>query len=573
MNPTVKHYAVHEPVPPHVDAELGAYPELLRRLLFRRGLVTASAAETFLNPNYDEHLNDPFLMKDMDRATERILEGMRRGEKIVIYSDYDCDGIPGGVLLHTLFKKLNYEHASNYIPHRHEEGYGLNVGAIDKLIEAGNTLMITVDCGITDIEQVAHAQAQGLDVIVTDHHLPGEVLPPAYAVVNPKRADDDYPDPMLCGSGVAFKLSQALLTRGDFKLPLGWEKWLLDMAGLSTIADMVPLTGENRVIAHFGLKVLRKSPRPGLQRLCRKMRTDQRYLTEDDIGFMIAPRINAASRMDEPMQAFRLLATDDEGEADVLATHLNKINDMRKGLVASMAKEIKKRIAALGEVRDLIVMGDPRWRPALLGLAANSLMEEYRRPVFLWGREGHAEGVLKGSCRSDGSVDVVELMQHAGEIFLGSGGHALAGGFSFSQEVAHLLEERLLLSYGALRRPVEHRTYYHVDGELSLDDVTWDTYRLLEKLAPFGEGNPKPLFAFPSVRLSEARAFGKEKNHLELVLEKPSGGTARAMGFFMQSDQFGRELVSGVSIDLLATLEKSYFGGSPGLRLRIVDLF
>lgn len=568
----MKRYAVREEIPAPVKEELSEHTELLAHLLFHRGVETRSAAETFLNPDYEKHLHDPFLMKDMDRAVERILQGMDRNEKIVVYSDYDCDGIPGGVLLHTLFTKIGYAHFTNYIPHRHDEGYGLNTVAIEKLSAAGNTLMITVDCGITDVEQVAHAQSLGMDVIVTDHHLPGEQLPPAFAVVNPKRADDTYPDPMLCGAGVAFKLSQALLSRGDFKVPTGWEKWLLDMAGLSTIADMVPLTGENRAIAYFGLKVLRKSPRPGLQKLCRKMRTDQRHLTEDDIGFMIAPRINAASRMDEPMQAFRLLATEDEGEADVLALHLNKMNDARKGLVASMAKEIKKRLTALGEVRELIVMGDPRWRPALLGLAANSLMEEYQRPVFLWGREGHAQGVLKGSCRSEGSVDVVELMKHTGELFIGSGGHALAGGFSVLQSVVHELEDRLITSYRVLKRPLAQRTQHTVESELPLDAVTWDTYRLIEKLAPFGEGNPKPLFAFPRIDIKEVKWFGKEKGHLELTFEKSFGGSVKAVGFFMRPEQFSKGLASGVRVDLVASIEKSLFGGS-SLILRIVDIF
>lgn len=569
----MKRYVEPSALTIEVKEALAVYPELLQGMLARRGIVSAVAAESFLAPDYEKHLHDPFLLKDMDRAVERILLGMRNDEKILVYTDYDCDGGPAGVLLASLFRKIGYKNFSNYIPHRHNEGYGINLPAVEKFAGEGVTLMITADCGITDIEPVKRAQELGIDVIVTDHHIQGEVLPPAFAVINHKRHDDTYPEKVLCGSGIAFKLSCAILSRGNFDVPQGWEKWLLDMAGLATIADMVPLTGENRAIAHFGLKVLRKSPRPGLQKLCRKMKTDQRYLTEDDIGFMIAPRINAASRMDEPMQAFRLLFTDDEVEADMLASHLNKMNDARKGLVASMAKDIKKRLLALGEPRELIVMGDPRWKPALLGLAANSLVEEYHRPVFLWGREGHTEGVLKGSCRSEGSVDVVELMKHTGELFLGSGGHAQAGGFSLMQTALHELEDRLIASYRALRRPMEKRVEHTVDGELSLDHVTWDTYRMLEKLAPFGEGNPKPLFAFPSVVISEIKLFGKEKNHLELAFEKPGGGVVRALGFFMTPLQFEKELKVGTSVDLIGTFEKSYFGGGVSLRLRIIDLF
>jgi len=402
--------------------QLKQYPELLQELLISRGVLSTSDAEAFLSPDYERHVHDPFLMKGMERAVLRVLYAIEHKEPIVIYSDYDCDGIPGGVLLHDFFNMIGYENVSNYIPHRHEEGYGVNEKAISALVDGGAKLIITVDCGITDVSPIAYAQGRNVDVIVTDHHLPGEVLPPAHVVLNPKQEGDTYPEPMLCGSGVAFKLVQGVLSRNRFSLKEGKEKWLLDMVGLATIADMVPLRGENRVFAHFGLAVLRKSPRPGLQKLCRKMKVNQRYLTEDDIGFMLAPRINAASRMDEPMAAFRLLATLDEVEADMQAAHLNKINDQRKGLVASMAREIKKRVQSRMEEREIIVTGDPRWRPALLGLVANSLVEEYNRPVFLWGREG--SNLLKGSCRSDGSVDVVLLMNEVKDILIGSGGHA-----------------------------------------------------------------------------------------------------------------------------------------------------
>jgi single-stranded-DNA-specific exonuclease len=401
------------PLPPDdVTQALISFPPLLRDLLFERGITTSEEAAAFLEPSYETHLHDPFLMKDLDRAVMRTLSAMQSKERIALYTDYDCDGIPAAVLLRSVFRKIGYEQVVNYIPHRHEEGYGLNVGAVEKLAKDGVSLMITADCGITDNAAVARAQELNMDVILTDHHLPQGDLPPAFAVLNPKRTDDTYPEPMLCGSGVAFKFAQGLLKRGGFSIPEGWEKWLLDMAGLATVADMVPLTGENRAIAHFGLKVLRKSPRVGFQELCRIARVNQRFITEDDIGFMLSPRINAASRMGEPMQAFELLITEDAGKATVLAAHLNKLNDERKGHVASMSRDIKKRIEARRhkESRELIVLGDPRWRPGLLGLTANSIMETYRCPVFLWGREG--DGTLKGSCRSDGSVNVVELMAH-----------------------------------------------------------------------------------------------------------------------------------------------------------------
>ncbi|OGG48016.1 single-stranded-DNA-specific exonuclease RecJ [Candidatus Kaiserbacteria bacterium RIFCSPHIGHO2_01_FULL_51_33] len=547
---------------------LAQYPRLLRSLLLARGITTEEAAELFLKPDYERDLHDPFLMQDMERAVARILGAMRSEETIVVYSDYDCDGIPGGVILHDFFKRVGYSRFTNYIPHRHREGYGLNSTALEGFAESGASLLITVDCGTTDIEAIARAREIGIDVIVTDHHLPGEAgLPDAYAVLNPHREGETYPFRELCGSGLAFKLVQGLMARGNFNVPAGWEKWLLDMAGLGTLADMVPLLGENRALAHFGLVVLRRSPRLGLQKLCRRMKVKQNELTEDDVGFMLVPRINAASRMDAPMDAFRLLTTHDETTADELSEHLDRINDERKGVVASMVKEIRKRMEDRA-VSGVIVMGDPRWKPALLGLAANTLAEEYARPVFLWGRE--ADLTIKGSCRSDGSVNVVELMRARSDLFLDFGGHQFSGGFSVVQEKVHLLEVHLVEAL-ALSVRVEIPLSAPHDGELSLADVTWETYRQIASLSPFGKGNPKPVFRFPKVVIAEVRQFGKEQKHLELRFAH-GGRSISAIGFFMKPEDFIFPLVAGNQVDLTATIERSTFRHFPELRLRIVGL-
>src|SRR3989344_2828197 len=288
------------------------YGELLRTLLEKRSITDSAQAEIFLNPDYERDLHDPFLMKDMERACVRIFEAIDNGEKIMIYADYDCDGIPGAVILNDLFKKISENFSAQggpafgwevYIPQRNSEGYGLNLEAIKPFKEKEVKLIITVDLGITAVEEVAQAEADGMDVIITDHHLPHAILPNAYAILNPKV--DDYPEKMLCGAAVAFKLAQGFIKKyGEyFKIKEGAEKWMLDMAGLATLSDMVPLTGENRALAYFGMKVLRKSPRPGLQKLLAHMNIEQKYLSEDDLGFMVTPRLNAASRMDDPMRA------------------------------------------------------------------------------------------------------------------------------------------------------------------------------------------------------------------------------------------------------------------------------
>ena len=552
--------------------ELSAYHPLTQTLLKNRGITTYEEAEKFLHPDYERDIHDPFLILNMEKAVERILRAIDVEEKIVVYGDYDCDGIPGSVILHDFFKKIGYKNFENYIPHRHDEGYGLNTDAVDEFAKTSTTLLITVDCGITDVKEVAHANSFGIDVIVTDHHLPQEVLPSAYAILNSKQKDDTYPDNMLCGAGLAWKLVQALLKKRakEWNVGEGWEKWLLDMAGLSTIADMVPLRNENRVLAHYGLKVLRKSPRPGLMKLLRKLRVDQRYLTEEDVGFTIAPRINAASRMGIPMDAFRLLSTTDETEADVLSDHLNEMNETRKGVVAVMIKEAKKKIASR-EMREVIVVGNPAWKPGVLGLAANRLMEDYERPVFVWGREGGTH--IKGSCRSDGSINVVELMVNVRQgIFLDVGGHELSGGFSISHEQIHFLEEEIILAYKKIEKKSSVEEAMAVDSTLSLDHVTWETQRLVEQLAPFGIENPKPLFLFEGIEIKGVKAFGKEKNHLELQFENSVGKRIPAIGFFISQDNFKTPVEEGNFINLFATLEKSMFSGRPELRLRIVDI-
>jgi len=364
------------------------------------------------------------------------------------------------------------------------------------------------------------ANSYGIDVIVTDHHIPHAELPNAFAILNPKV--DEYPEKMLCGAGVAFKLVQGFLAyagaektkiSSPAKLaslkqssaseilsslpPSGWEKWLLDMAGLATLSDMVPLLGENRAIAYFGMKVLRKSPRPGLQKLLTKMNIDQRHLTEDDIGFMVTPRLNAASRMDNPMRAYELLSTTDIKEASVLADHLTKINDERKHIVLSIMKEVKHSFEKR-EMMDVVVIGNPKWKVGVLGLVAGKIMDEYERPVFVWAKDEN--DVIKGSCRSPGSVSVVELMTETKEYFLDFGGHEMAGGFTVHTEKIHFLEEALAENFHKVKRPSDTQGI-SFDLSLDLSMVNKKNWQEISKMAPFGLGNPKPIFLFEQVKV------------------------------------------------------------------------
>lgn len=575
----MKSYSVKAEIDEKINQELLKYPELLRKLLFYRNIATAQDADKFLNPVFEE-FHDPFLIHGMDKAVERIFQAIEKKEKIIIFSDYDADGIPGAVILHDFFKKIGYGNFENYIPHRVLEGFGLNEPAIDEFAKGGAKLIITIDCGTANIKEAKKIKSQGIDLIVIDHHLPSivdgkEVLPESIAVLNHKQIASKYPESILCASGMSFKLVQGFLKmHGEkFGVKAGWEKWLLDMVAIATVSDMVPLVGENRIFAHYGLQVLRKSPRLGLQRLLSIIKVNQKTITEDDIGFMISPRINAASRMGKPEDAFHMLVEKDAEQAEKFAQHLNKINDERKGIVASMVKEIKSHWKKIDpdKKRKVLVAGNPDWKPSLLGLVASSLMDEHAGPVFLWGRE---EGkTLKGSCRSDGNVDIVAMMRDSAEMLDEYGGHSMSGGFAVKFEKVDALADALEASYAKIIGSKENiKKELVADAILSIDDVNFQTEKQVGILAPFGMANPKPIFLFPNTEISEVKIFGKQKNHLKLDFKNSRGQTISAIAFFSKPEDFAVKLEAGEKINLLANLEKSFFAGRTELRLRIVDV-
>lgn len=546
------------------------YGELLRTLLEKRGIVDEVQAENFLNPDYARDFHDPFLMRDMEKACVRLFEATEANEKIIIYADYDCDGIPGAVILVDLLKLINYTNFEVYIPQRNSEGYGLNLEAIKQFADKGVKLLITVDLGITAVGEVAQAEVDGIDVIITDHHIPPATLPRAYAILNPKV--DDYPEKMLCGSGVAFKLVQGFLKKyGEyFKVREGAEKWMLDMAGLATLSDMVPLTGENRAIVYFGMKVLRKSPRPGLQKLLAKMSIDQRYLTEDDVGFMVTPRINAASRMDDPMRAFELLSTTDEVQGGILAAHLTKINDERKSIVKGIMRDVNKKLEKR-DSGDVIVIGNPEWKIGVLGLVAGKIADEYNKTVFVWGKD--ESEFIRGSCRGGGMVSVVELMTDAKDAFIEFGGHDQAGGFKVATDKIHFLEEALNQSYKKVaRKDATSGPEFDIKSDLSL--VNMKNWKEIEKMSPFGLANTKPSFLFEGIKIENIKKFGKNGSgeHLEIMFSDPNKKVAKAISFFSTEDSFGASITDGKPISLLATFDLSRFRGREELRLRIIDI-
>lgn len=580
--------------------DLDIHP-LTLQLLAQRGIRNKDDAIRFLNPSYENDIGNPFDIHGMKEAVERIVEAMKKGEKIAIYSDYDCDGIPGGVLLRTFFDDIGYP-AEIYIPHRHNEGYGVHNHAIDILAKKDVKLIITVDLAITNIDEIEYAKQKGIDFIVTDHHLPitkeekvgnkiktTQVVPDAVSVINSKQDICKYNDDMLCGCAVAWKLACGLLFKlredvenkeekiEEYKKVLktvsdlkpGYEKWLLDLVGISTISDMVPLVKENRALAYFGLKVLRQTKRHGLQHIFRKQGISREHLTEEDIAFTIAPRINAASRMGDPIQAHKMLYEMESVMAQRFVDDLEDLNTERKLGVKDIVDGISFDHAVYAN--DVVVVGDISWGPGILGLIAQKIIDETGKPTFVYG-QGDDKTTLKGSCRSRGDVHVVDLMARAKELYPGvithSGGHEQAGGFECPVERVGELSDVLnnSLEHIEIKDLGKEETVVH--ARISLEDVNLITHNAIQALAPFGVGNPKPLFIFDNLTPISVRWFGKKGEHLEVIYPK-SRGELKAIMFFAPKtlEEKAKQLHT-----LVAHIEKSVFRGKTELRLRIKEV-
>lgn len=581
------------------------YP-IYEQILKDRGL-TKGEIEEFLNPVYDEvkgGMYDASRMKDIGKATDRIWKAIESKEKICIYADYDADGVPGAVVLYDFFKKINYaEHVQVKIPHRHKDGFGLHTHLIDEVSKEGVGLLITIDLGISNVKEVAHANSLGIDVIITDHHLPHEELPQAYAILNPKQSDCGYLEKMLCGSGVVFKLVHRLVDQArarGFVIAPGWEKWSLDLVGLATISDMVPLTGENRVFATYGLKVIQKNKRIGLACLLSELKINSRDIQEDDIGFSISPCINAASRMSHAIDAFQLFSVDSQIDAVGHAKKLVVLNKSRKEkaqvLVASADTKVKQ-----GDVESgILVVGDETWLPTLVGPVASNLVRKFQVPTFVYGCDDGE--VYRGSCRSIPGISVVEIMARVTQdFFIESGGHAMSGGFAFTKDKADVLEQVLREAFVTWKKskeqnqseedllPVLDIPVYSITHDKINDMFVSD----LKKLRPFGIGNEKPLFRIPDVVLREIKKFGKAKEHVEFFIDTYTdvlGATQSPRPDFMQdvhlysethrrvtpvryisffSDQSHHDAQPGVLADVYGYVEESFFLGKREIRVRV----
>lgn len=488
------------------------YDELVDQLLFNRGIIgdkiDDKIKQRFFEPDFLRDLTDPHEMKNLEKAVLRIQKAEENKEKIGIFADYDADGIPGAALFYKALRKIGID-CLVYIPDR-EKGYGLSKDGLDYLKENGCTLIVTIDLGIRSLEEAKYARSIGLDLIITDHHLPGDEIPSAEIVINPKQKGDRYPDPNLCGCAVAFKLVQGLGKVFPKQIDEKFLKWNLDLVAISTISDVVPLTGENRLLAHYGLVVMKKTKNLGLSELIKLIEIKSESLGAYAVGFQIGPRINAPGRIDQASKSFDLLVTEDEIEAKELAKYLNEKNEERQAMMDETEREAIEYIEKNKLENEKIIVAVGKWQKGVIGPTASRLCEKYYRPIILFSDGGD---VLTGSARSVSGVNIVDIFTEASEHILKFGGHSGAAGITVEKKnwkkfLAGLVSAGEKIDDGDLVKQIK------IDAEVPLSQLSKKLYDKILQFEPFGMGNPRPTFVTEGIEIADHRFVGRDQNHL-----------------------------------------------------------
>ncbi len=566
---------------------LQKFPELpstVATLLYHRNITSQEKIDEFLNPDYSQDVHDPFLFHDMDKAVQRIFTAIEKQEKIVVHGDYDADGVSASVILVETLKILGGQNIVTFLPHRETDGYGLNKNTIQSLIEDKTNLIITCDCGISSLEEIQMAKDNNIDVIVTDHHAIPEQLPSAVAIIHPKIEGETYPDKGLAGGGVAFKLMQGLLKKHkktNETLPDGqsheaFEKWLLDMVAIASVADMVPLLGETRTLTKHGLIVLNQTKRIGLQKLLLEARlldeqgNYKHKINSDTIGFQIAPRINAAGRMNHANVAYNLLMTKNETEATELAYELNKNNEDRQKMTEELVKQAVSEIDK--ETPVLFYLGE-NWSTGIIGLIAGRLKDKFYKPTIILAKN---DGEITGSGRSIEGFSLIDNLQAMPELFAKFGGHPMACGFTLKNE--SILEEfksRLITKFKEQIKIIDTKAVLAIDAEIDLDEVNWELYDILDKFKPFGVSNTKPKYLACGLTIVNFEGVGQEKKHMRIMVKHNSNKIRKTIGWNLcngNGTNWCEKLSVGDKIDMVFEVDINEWNGNRELQLTIVDL-
>jgi single-stranded-DNA-specific exonuclease len=543
---------------PEADSLLSQYPPLIRQVLFNRGHASAEASAAFMGAAAPAG-HEPFRMKNMGTAVDRIESAIRNGQKIVVYGDYDADGVTATALLVQAIQSLGGQ-ASEYIPDRFEEGYGLNIQALRQLKEGGASVVISVDCGVRSLAEAAEAHKLGLDLIITDHHTPGPELPDAFALINTKQAGCEYPEKQLAGVGTAFKLASALAER----MAPGNGHAGLDLVALGTVADMVPLTGENRWLVREGLAQIRRASRQGLYSLIGASGLKTAKIGSGDIGYMLGPRLNAAGRMETAKAAYDLLVTTDIFKAGQLAQYLDNRNKERQLLTRQMSESAE--VIAVSEDPDALLLFalHEEYSSGVVGLVASRLVERFYRPAIV-GQRGPE--FTRASCRSIPEFHITQALETCAELFQNFGGHAAAAGFTIRNERLPELQERLRALAQKKLGNLDLKPVLVADVELALSELRPEMLQHLELLEPTGYGNPQVNLVSRGLLVRDARIVGKEARHLKLIVTDGRityDAIAFGHGEWMQN--------MPKQVDLLYRFEANEFNGQSRLQLNVRDI-
>ncbi len=547
------------PIPMEVEAALGKYPFVLRRLLHNRGITTAEDAERYLN--WEGSLYDPWLLQDMEAVVERLLLAVDRGEQIVVYGDYDVDGVTATVMMVQVLRRLGGQ-VREYIPNRFEEGYGLNCEALEGLAAEGAQVVVTVDCGIRSPAEAHLARRLGVDLIISDHHEPHVEVPAAFGVISPKRPDNTYPDTNLAGVGVAYKIVEALLTRRPLEGCTA-EDWL-DLVAVGTVADIVPLVGENRSLVKAGLRRMRQGSRRGLASLAGAAEIQLNKITARDIGFGLGPRLNAAGRLESALASFHLLDEEDAERASLMAQHLDDQNRQRQDLTLFMQRVAEEQMAERPAAH-LVFAASPEFNMGVVGLVASRLTELYYRPSVVGAR---GEEFTRASCRSIPEFHITQALDECADLLVRHGGHSMAAGLTVRNEDVEELVSRL---QEIAHRELDGRELMPVvraDLALELRDLRPELLPLMDQIEPTGMANHGVYFVTRGLQVRRFKTVGREQQHLRLTVSDGRGLLYDAIGFRL--GYWAEQMPERV--DLLYAFEKNVFMGRESLQLNIRDL-
>lgn len=545
-----------------LQQSLGISP-LLCQLLVQRNIQTFDQARQFFRPNLDQ-LHDPFLMKDMDKAVKRLSDAIKKGEKILLYGDYDVDGTSSVAMMYHFLRHFQAQ-LDYYIPDRYLEGYGISLEGIDYAVQKKVALIIAMDCGIKAIEAAKRAQQEGIDLIICDHHLPGDQLPEAFAILDPKQTKCTYPYPELSGCGVAFKLAQAYVIRQE----LDWQLLddLLDLLVISIASDIVPMTGENRVLAHFGLKKLNRSQKPGLKALITQS-GKTRPLNISDIVFGLAPMINAAGRLADADQASRLMLAEDKAVAYEYARVLQQRNKIRKEFDQRTVEEAKAMYQQNGYLvdRQSLVLFQPHWHKGIVGITASRMVETFHRPTVILTEAG---GLAVGSARSVSGFDLYKALELCQDLLINFGGHAHAAGLSLRLENVPVFADRFEGAVATLLAGKQLVPEIPIAATIQLEEITPKFWRILKQFAPFGPHNRSPVFA--SYGVCDTGASRQLRgNHLELFIQQNESRVFKGIGFGLAHHL--EMIKKRPAFDICYTLQENIWQGNRSLQLIVRDI-